>query len=133
MPISGATLLLGGTVSATGGTSKTFTDVGETIKNGKKVTDLSVTDARVRPTITCVNRPAALNSVGKYISKDKRTAKLVFPKLLADGSLAFNVREIRVEDHPETTDAEKVNQDSYAAQVFCDADFTQFIRNGSTA
>lgn len=133
MPISGATLLLGGSVAATGGTSKTFTDAGETIKNGKKVTDLTVTDARVRPTITCINRPASLNSIGKYISKDKRTVKLVFPKLLADGSLAFNVRDIRIEDHPETTDAEKVNQDSYAAQILCDADFNAFIRNGSTA
>lgn len=133
MPISGATLLLGGVVSATGGTSKTFTDVGETIKNGKKVTDLSVADARVRPTITCVNRPAALNSLGKYISKDKKTAKLVWPKLLADGSLGFNVREVRVEDHPETTDAEKANMDSYAAQLLCDVDFQAFIRNGSTS
>lgn len=133
MPISGATLLLGGTVAATGGTSKTFTDVGETIKNGKKVSDLSVADARIRPTITCVNRPAALNSLGKYISKDKKTGKLVWPKLLADGTLVFNVREIRVEDHPETTDAEKANMDSYAAQILCDADFTQFVRNGSTA
>lgn len=133
MPISGATLLSGGTVSATGGTSKTFTDVGETIKNGKKVSDLSVLDSRVRPTLTCINRPAALNSLGKYISKDKRTLKFVFPKLLADGTLAFNVREIRIEDHPETTEAEKIIQDSYAAQLLCDADFTSFIRNGSTA
>lgn len=133
MPISNATLSLGGTCSVTGGTSKTFTDVGETIKNGKKVSDLTVTDARVRPTITCVNRPAALNSLGKYISKDKRTAKLVWPKLLADGSLAFNVREVRVEDHPETTDAEKANMDSYIAQIMFDTDFSGFVRNGSTA
>lgn len=133
MPISNATLLLGGVISVTGGTSRTFTEVGETIKNGKKVTDLAVADARIRPTIACVNRPASLNGLGKYISKDKRTGKLVWPKLLTDGSIAFNVREIRAEDHPETTDAEKAIMDSYAAQMLCDADFTQFFRNGSTA
>lgn len=133
MPISGATLLNGGTLAVSGGTSKTFSDVGETIKNGKKVADFSVTDARVRPTITCVNRPASLNSLGVYISKDKRTAKLVQPKVITSGALVFNVREIRVEDHPETTEAEKVILDSYAAQLLCDPDFTQFFRNGSTA
>lgn len=133
MPISGATLLNGGAIAASGGTSKTFSDVGETIKNGKKVADFSVVDARVRPTITCVNRPASLNSLGIYISKDKRTAKLVQPKVIASGALVFNVREIRAEDHPETTDAEKAILDSYAAQIISDSDFTQFFRNGSTA
>ena len=133
MPISGATLLLGGTITPSAGTAKTWTDVGETIKNGKKVTDLSVTDSRVRPTITCINRPAQLNNLGVYVSKDKRTVKLVWPKLLASGAIAFNVREVRIEDHPETTDAEKVNLDSYTAQFICDPDFVNFIRNGSTA
>lgn len=133
MPISNATLILGGVCAASGGTSKIFTDVGETIKNGKKVSDLTVTDSRVRPTLTCINRPATLNSLGKYVSKDKRTAKLVWPKLLADGSLVFNVRELRIEDHPETTDAEKANMDSYIAQISFDSDFSAFIRNGSTA
>lgn len=133
MPISGATLSLGGTCSVTGGTSKTFTDVGETIKNGKKVSDLTVADSRVRPSFTCINRPATLNSLGKYISKDKRTVKLVWPKLLADGTIVFNVRELRIEDHPETTDAEKANADSYMAQVLFDSDFNGFVRNGSTS
>lgn len=133
MPITGATLSLGGTCSVTGGTSKTFTDVGETIKNGKKVSDLTVTDSRVRPSITCINRPATLNSLGKYISKDKRTVKLVWPKLLADGTIVFNVRELRIEDHPETTDVEKANADSYMAQVLFDPDFNGFVRNGSTS
>lgn len=133
MPISNATLLLGGTVAATGGTSKTWTDVGETIKNGKKVSDLTVTDSRIRPTITVVNRPASLNSLGKYISKDKRTSKLVIPKILTDGSLAFNVLEQRLETHPETTDAEKAIMLSYGAQMQCDPDFIPFQTNGTTA
>lgn len=133
MPISNATLLSGGIVATTGGTSKAWTDVGETIKNGKKVSDLSVTDSRIRPTITVVNRPAALNSLGKYISKDKRTSKLVTPKILTDGSLAFNVLEQRFETHPETTDAEKAIMLSYGAQMQSDADFTPFQINGTTA
>lgn len=133
MPIKGATLLLDGTVTPSAGTSKTFTEAGETIKNGAKVVDLSQTDARIRPSITCVNRPAVLNALGKYTSKDKKTIKIVMPKLLADGTLTFPLREIRCEDHPEMTDAEKRYLNSYAAQVFVDADFQAFILNGATA
>lgn len=133
MPIKGASLLLGGVITPSAGTAKTFTEVGETIKNGVKVTDLSVTDARLRPTITCINRPATLNSLGIYISKDKRTSKLVWPKQLADGSIKFNVADIRLETHPETTDAEKANMVSYACQMLCDADFQAFVYNGAVA
>lgn len=132
MPIKGAQLLSGATVSASGGTAKTFTELGETIKNGTKVGDLSVVDSRIRPTIVAVNRPASM-SLGKYISKDKRTIKLVIPKILADGSLAFNVREVRAEDHPETTDAEKAILNGYTAQLMFDTDFQQFLLYGATA
>lgn len=133
MPIKGATLLLSGTLPvATGGTVKTFSEVGETIKNGVKVTDLSVTDARLRPTITCINRPAKLVN-GKYINRDKKTVKIVVPKLLADGTIAFPLREVRIEDHPEMSDAEKAVLNSYMGQVFSDADLTNFVLYGTTA
>lgn len=133
MPIKGATLLNNGTLpAATGGTSKTFTEVGETIKNGVKVTDLSVTDARLRPTITCINRPAKLVN-GKYINRDKKLVKIVCPMLLADGTIDFPHREIRIEDHPEMTDAAKAVLNSYAGQLFSDSDFTNFVLYGTTA
>lgn len=133
MPIKGATLLLNGTLpAATGGTSKTFTEVGETIKNGVKVTDLSVTDARLRPTVTCINRPAKLVN-GKYINRDKKTVKIVVPKLLADGTIDFPLREIRIEDHPEMTDAEKAILNSYTGQVFSNSNLSSFVLYGTTA
>lgn len=132
MSLINSTLLSGATVSATGGTSKTFSAVGETIKNGVKVMDTSVTDARLRPTLTCVNRPAQM-SAGVYISKDKKTMKLVSPKLLASGSIVYNVREIRIEDHPETTDAERDILDGYTAQLMFDSDFASFRRFGAVS
>lgn len=132
MPIKGASLLLNGVVSATGGTAKSFTELGETIRNGVKVADLSEIDSRIRPSIVCVNRPAPMTS-GVYTGKDKRTARLVIPKILADGSIAYNLREIRIEDHPETTAAEKTVLNSYAAQLLCDTDFQNFFLYGTTA
>lgn len=134
MPIKGATLSLGGTLSCSGGTVKTFTEVGETIKNGVKVTDLSVTDSRLRPTITCINRPAAYDSSGRAISKDKHTMKLVMPKLLADGiTVGFPLGEQRLEFLPENTDAEKLLIMSYMGQMLMDADFQNFVLYGATA
>lgn len=133
MPIRNASLTLGGTIAISGGTAKTFTEMGETIQNGVKVTDLSTTDSRLRTSITAVNRPARLNSVGVYTSKDKRTVKIVRPKLRADGTISFPLREIRIEDDPESTDTEKAELNNYAAQVFFDADLQQFVLNGATA
>lgn len=133
MPIKGASLLLDGTVSFSAGTAKSFTEVGETIKNGVKVTDLSVTDGRIRPSITCINRPAVLNNLGVYTSKDKKTVKIVWPKLRADGTISFPLREIRIEDDPEMTEAEKRYLNSYTCQIMADADFQQFVLNGATA
>lgn len=133
MPIKGATLVTGGTVSTAGGTAKTFTEVGETIKNGVKVADFTVTDSRIRPTIACVNRPATLNSLGKYVSKDKKTIRLVIPRIEADGSVTFPLREIRCEDSPSMTDAEKAVLNGYVAQIMVDPDFQQFILYGTTA
>lgn len=133
MPIKGAILAQNGTLAVTGGTPKTFTEVGETIRNGVKVSDLSVADARIRPTITCVNRPAQLSSAGVYVSKDKRTAKLVQPRLAADGTLTFPLGEIRTEFTPDMTDADKITVLCYLGQLMFDPDFQQFFLNGATA
>lgn len=133
MPIKGATLIQAPTLAATGGTTKTFTEMGETLNNGVKVTDLSVSDARLRPVISAVNRPAKLGPAGVYISRDKKTLKFIFPRVLASGALNASIREVRIEDHPEVTDTEKDSMDAYVAQVMFDTDFTQFRRNGSLA
>lgn len=133
MPISNSTLSLGGTCSVTGGTSKTFTEAGETITNGKKVVDFSQTDARLRPFVVCVNRPARTNGQGKFISKEKRTWRLVCPKLRADGTISYPLLEIRFEPDVENTDAERNQMLSYGAQGCFDADFSSFMLYGTIA
>jgi hypothetical protein len=134
MPISNATLSLGGTCSVTGGTLKTFTEAGETIANGKKVVDLSQTDARLRPFIVCTNRPAKTDGRGKFVSKEKHTARLVCPKLRADGSISYPLVEVRFEPDVENTDTERNQMLSYAAQITgIDSDFTSFMLYGTTA
>lgn len=133
MPIKGASLAVGGTISVTGGTAKTFTDMGETIKNGVKVADLSQPDARIRTTITAINRPAITDRNGKFISKDRRSTKTVMPKILADGSIAYNFVESVSSIHPETTDAERAQLLGIDAQLKFNTDLTNFQLYGSVS
>lgn len=132
MPLAGATISSGATLSAAGGTTKTFTTAGETIPNGRKIVDLSVTDARIRPSITCVNKPAVLNAQTGTYSKGKRTLKLVKPLILANGEVKFPLVEIRVEDHPEMSQAAVDAMVYEAAQTMFGASFRAFYQSGST-
>lgn len=132
MPLANATILSGATLAATGGTAKTYSTAGEFIPNGRKMVDLSEKDARVRPSITCVNKPATLNSQTGQYSKGKRVFKLVKPKVLASGKIIFPLFEARIEDHPEMTQAEVDALLTEGAQMCFDADFLPFVRSGST-
>lgn len=130
MPINGCTIVEGATCSVTGGTAKTFKANGATVKNGVQVVDTSVTDARIRPSITCTAKPAVQGLDGKW-SFERRETVFLRPKLLADGTVAFNsVREI-VNFHPESTAIEIAELYNGSAQVNFDADFADFRTIGS--
>lgn len=131
MALSSASLLQGATLSATGGTSKTYSVMGESIPNGKKLVDLTITDARLRGTVTCINRPSAYNASTGISSKGKRSLKLVEPKLLASGKMAFPLGEIRIEDHPEMTVAEVDSILTKLGQMCFDTDFRNFVLYGT--
>lgn len=132
MPINGGTIADGGTpAAATGGTVKTYTAGGQSIMNGIQVIDPSVTDFRIRPNATFKTANAKLSPLGKW-SKGKRSVTYVIPKVLSDGTQAFPLVRISLEDHPEMTEAEILRLLSNAAQLLYDADFQAFWKTGST-
>lgn len=132
MGIQNASILTGATISATGGTSSTLVPTGLTIANGIQVQDQSGTDARLFPTCTYINRPAQYNRATKTWSKGKRTGKIVIPRLMTDGSIEYPLGEVRIEDFPEMTDAERLKILTWLAQmVGFDADFTAFFLKGN--
>lgn len=133
MPINGATLLVGGSVSASGGTSTAFTVNGAEVKGGVQVVDATNTNAITRAMVTLRNiKNAVVNATtGKYVGKTKRQGQLVRPKVLPDGSIIFPLIRIELETHPEMTSAEVTALLTEGAQLCIDADFTNFWQIGS--
>lgn len=133
MGLQNATILDGGTVATTGGTSKTLTTDAMPVTGGVHLIDASVTDIRTRPTVTCkVKQPSVDSKTGKWSSGWKQ-ATLTFPKILADGTQKFPSLYIKLADHPEMTDAEYEKMIIWGAQVLRDADFNSFWKPGSLA
>lgn len=130
MGVRNATILTGATLAATGGTSSTLSVTGVTVPNGVQIADFSVADFRIRPVVTVRSRVPALLKDGTW-SKSKQQVSITIPKILANGSTTFPVRRIEIEDHPEMTDAEVTKLNQWAAQILFDADFTNFVKQGS--
>lgn len=135
MSIVNATVLLNGaTATFSGGSLKTFTPDGTTIENGIRIADASVTDFRVRPSITLRNRnPQLTNGPIPKWTKDKKSLVYQIPFLTASGEIAFNTLRIEREIHPETTAAAAHDFNAVGAQILLDLDFTSYWASGSLA
>lgn len=135
MGIANATLLVGGTVSASGGTSTAFVPNGSQVTGGIQVVDSTNTNAVTRASMTFRTiKQAVLDSVsGLFTGKVKRQAQLVRPKVLGSGRVVFPLVRIELEFHPESSDAEISALMSEGAQLLIDTDFTSFWKIGSQA
>lgn len=133
MGVQNATLLVGGTVAATGGTSTAFVPNGATISGGIQIVDSVNTNAVTRASITLKTIKTAVFDMmtGLFTGKTKRQIQLVRPKVLASGRVVFPLVRIEVEVHPENTDAEVSALLSEGAQLLADSDFVSFWKIGS--
>lgn len=129
MGIQNMTLLDGATVSATGGTTQTFTPDGVTVPNGIHVADAANADFKTRENIVFrTKNPALVN--GEY-SKGKRWVTFVVPQVLTSGTIVFNLVRIEVEVHPDMASADFTDMLKKAAQLFVDTDLATFWSAGS--
>lgn len=135
MGLQNATLLVGATVSATGGVATTFVSNGAPVTGGIQVVDSANTNAVTRASLTFRNiKQAVLDIVtGLFTGKIKRQAQLVRPKVTASGRVVFPLIRIELEVSPESTDAEVSALLNEGAQLLIDADFTSFWKIGSTS
>lgn len=130
MALQNMQLLHGATVSATGGTAKTYSPDGRPIANGLHVIDASVEDFRVRPGVTFrVKDPVQLPD-GSW-SKGKITMLYVKPSIDEFGKTHNNLWRLEREVHPELAAATVLEMDGIAAQLCSDADTTNFRSVGS--
>lgn len=133
MGLQNATLLVGATVAATGGTSTSFANNGSPVSGGIQVIDTTNTNAVTRASITFRTiKQATLDLIsGLFTGKIKRQAQLVRPKVTASGRVVFPLVRIELEYSPENTDAEITALINEGAQLLVDADFTSFWKIGS--
>lgn len=135
MGVQNATLLVGGSVATTGGTSTAFVPNGATINGGIQIVDSVNTNAVTRATITLKTIKSALFDMvtGLFTGKTKRQIQLVRPKVLASGRVVFPLIRIELEVSPDNTDAEVSALLSEGAQLCTDADFVNFWKIGSVS
>lgn len=134
MSLVNLAILVGGTPSATGGTSKTYTPDGQSVPNGLHIADASETDFRIRPHMTFrTTVPKYNNNTLKYDGKEKRFMTLTRPKLEADGTISNNYIKIEIGFSPTSTAAEKAELAISGSQLLFDSDTTEFRNNGSLA
>lgn len=119
-------------MTPTGGSDVTFTPDGQTVANGIHLADASQTDFRIRKNMTIKNKVPTQTASGVF-SKDKKSVTYVAPKILADGSVVYNLIRIEREVHPESTAAEALDLNMIGAQILSDADFATFFSSGSLA
>lgn len=132
MPLNGMTFLEGGTISVTGGTSKTLTSDGQQVANGIHLIDGSVSDFKTRPNCTVKYKAPTLKADGTY-TKAKLSFVGVRPFLSADGMTHFNLVRTEVEIHPEASTAELGKLRVQGAQQLTDVDTDNFWLVGSLA
>lgn len=129
MSVLTTSLLVGATVSATGGTAQNFTPDGVDIANGVHLADAGESDYKLRNQLTLKTRnPQLVNGV---YGKGKRWATLVCPMVTADGLVVFNLVRIEVEVHPEMTASDYDDMVKRGSQVLIDADLSDFWATGS--
>lgn len=131
MGLINSTLLSGATISASGGTAKTFTEDGLMVANGKHLIDASVTDYKTRPTMTAKVKQPVYNKSTKGFSKGKKEIAIAVPIVAVSGEMVYPLIRFTLEDHPDMTDAQYNTLLSYGAQLGFDTDFTAFFKQGS--
>lgn len=135
MGLQNATLLVGGTVSASGGTSTAFVPNGASVTGGLQVVDSTNTNAVTRASITFRTiKQAVLDYVsGLFTGKIKRQIQLVRPKVLSSGRVVFPLIRIELEFHPDNSDGEISALLNEGAQLLVDSDFISFWKIGNLA
>jgi hypothetical protein len=129
MPIKGAVIKSGATVSQTGGTDTTYSTAASS-GPGVLTMDNSVADARLRPTSLFLSRAATLGSDGDF-GKGKVSAIHRRPVLNSEGKLKFPLMRVEFEDYPGLTAAERQAFWDWLAQLCIDADYSNFRNYGS--
>lgn len=130
MSIKNAILKTGCTFTVNGGTDVTFVPTGQTIPNGIQIC-VPADEFAVRRTATFKVKYSTRDPKTGVMSKDRKTATYVRPKVLADGSTVFELLRIEREVHPTTSAADAAALLTEGVQLAFDSDFANYWAVGS--
>lgn len=131
MSMTNLAVIKGGTLTAAGGTSLTFSPNNAPVQNGISLINAAQTDFRLRENILGKYR-APVQTGPSAFSKAKVTFFVKVPRLKSDGTYSSNIGRLEFEIDPETPIAEQDDLFLITAQLAIDADTLNFRRTGST-
>lgn len=137
MSLRNATLTVGSATygAPSGGTSKSFSDTGNTsIKNGVEIACFS-DPMTARDSIRTTVRPPALQKDGSY-SMMRVNHKVYTPRSVTINGVSvqkIETVEVIYSIYPDADDARKTALRNYAAAIALDSDITNVMATGSTA
>jgi hypothetical protein len=128
MGLQNMQILVGATITATGGTAKSFVPDNQFVQGGVHVVDSSESDFRVRESITYKAKSPAIKGDGTY-TKETRSAKFVKPWLDANGVIQYDTCESFISLAAGSPNRSLLRTNG--AQLFVDADTDAFYNIGS--
>jgi hypothetical protein len=133
MALNNISLLKGATGhTITGGVATTYQDDGLEVKSGIHLVDVSEPNFLLRPHGTFKNKPATLQSTGKF-SKGVRGVNFTIPFLEADGTVSYPVFRGTFDLPPTMSVAQITEMRRMAAQQILDAEADNFYNFGTIA
>lgn len=126
MAINNGSILLDGTVSASGGTATTLLSKGENGETHKVLLNDGAAFVSQKTIDFSVKEPRVSSGAPSGYTQARNVVLVKFPKILADGSRTVNTARIEFATDINTTDAERLTMRSLAAQLLVDSDITSF-------
>lgn len=133
MPIQGASIPLGATVTPSGGTALVLTSDGQTVANGVHLIDAADTNFKTRRNAVAKVKQPTLSADRKSYSKGKKSFTFVLPITDTAGVIQFPLVRVEIEDHPDMSAANLASLKSAGALCLIDSDFDAFWSSGSLA
>ena len=133
MSLSGATILIDGTVATTGGTSQALATLGDSENKHRLFID-DGSEYSARYTLEFATKePKVSETAPNGYTQMRNTCLVKAPITPSGGAATVNTIKIEVAVDPATTDAQKLSLRVIAAQLFHDSDFLEWWDNQSQA
>lgn len=133
MSISSASILLGGTVAASGGTATTFISKGDDPLSHKVILDDGSSFALQTEVRFSTKEPKVSVDAPNGYTQGRNFVVIQVPKLLANGNYTVNTYKCEISEDIEVSDAERAEAISLLAQMLVDTDYSDFWDKRSVA